>query len=57
MNTAGGGALADKGAWHASTVSTAALFSKQAPAKGASGQGSTAELSWTAVPEERYYAW
>ena len=52
VRTAGGAVLADNGAWHAFTVSTTALFTKQAPANGATGLGSTVTLSWTAVPDE-----
>jgi hypothetical protein len=55
VRTAGGAVLADNGAWHAFTVSTTALFTKQAPANGATGLGSTVTLSWTAVPDEGYY--
>ena len=54
VRTAGGAVLADNGAWHAFTVATAALFSKQAPGNGATGLGSTVTLQWTAVPEEGY---
>jgi hypothetical protein len=54
VRTAGGAVLADNGAWHAFTVSMAALYTKQAPGNGATGLGSTVTLQWTAVPEEGY---
>jgi RHS repeat-associated protein len=54
VRTEGGGIEADHGAWHAFTVSTAALFSKQAPGNGATGLGSTVTLQWGAVPDEGY---
>ena len=47
--------LADNGAWHAFTVSTTALFTKQTPGNGATGLGSTVTLSWSSVPDEGYY--
>jgi RHS repeat-associated protein len=55
VRTAGGAVLADNGAWHAFTVATAALFSKQAPGHGATGLGSTVTLQWAAVPDEGYW--
>jgi len=41
--------------WHAFTVAVAALFTKVAPANGATGLGSTVTLQWTAVPDEGYW--
>ena len=55
VRTSDGGVLADNGAWHAFTVSTTALFTKQTPANGATGLGSTVTLQWTAVPDEGYW--
>jgi RHS repeat-associated protein len=54
VRTSDRGVPADHGAWGSFSVSAPALLTKQAPATGATGLGSTVTLQWTAVPEEGY---
>jgi RHS repeat-associated protein len=49
------GTEADDGTWWSVTVTGPPLFTKIAPANGASGLGSALTLQWTAVPGEGYW--
>ena len=55
VKTAGGGVLADNGAWRSVTVTAAPSFGKQAPATETTGLGSPVTLQWSALPNEGYY--